>query len=201
MEILEFVKVFGRLADINTDDNQPCQTTKQIGKADVMLTQFDFLISVLDEEAECYQRLLACIQAEKRAIVDMDFDQLAELGGQKECMLLQLRQLSARRSQSLQKLTLDMALPLQDITLDQLSQQAPIPYGGELQRCRSQLRKVLALLGSETDNVKQLVNHGLALVRGSYQMITQLLDANPVYHSSGNMQPAAATGRFHNSDY
>ena len=105
-----------------------------------MDNHFDRLITVLDKEAGCYQKLLACIQAEKKAIVDLDFDALAKFSGQKETMLLQLRQLSARRVEALRELAEDLALPSPGITLEQLSRQAPVPYGGELQRCRRRLR-------------------------------------------------------------
>lgn len=171
------------------------------GKANVMHTQLDRFITLLDEETEFYQQLLACVQNEKQAIVDLDFDRLAAIGNQKERTLLHLRQLSGKRARAVQELCQKMALSPQDITLRQLSKAAPLPYGKKLQHCRNQLRKVLESLGQENTNVNQLVHHGLALVRGSYYMIAQLLDANPVYRASGNLQPASATGRFHNSDY
>lgn len=209
---VEIIKVFGWLADITSDDCRACgsgnlhrgidfQLIENTGKANVMHTQMDRLITLLDQETECYQELLACVQTEKQAIVDMDFTGLAAIGSQKESTLVNLRQLSAKRTRAVRAICEKMALSAQNLTLGQLSQQVPLPYSQELQRCRKQLRNVLQSLGDENNSVKQLVHHGMALVRGSYQMITQLLDANPVYRASGNLQPAAATGRIHNSDY
>lgn len=166
-----------------------------------MHTQLNRLITLLDAEAEFYQNLLACIQSEKQAIVDLDFDKLGDIGRQKEAMILRQRELAQKRDQAFVQLSAGMAMPSSEMTLAQLSRQAPSPYDDQLLRCRSRLRELLASLGAENDSVQQLVNHGLALVRGSYHLISQLLDANPVYHCSGNLQPANATGRFHQSDY
>jgi hypothetical protein len=68
-------------------------------------------------------------------------------------------------------------------------------------RRRKRLRDLVAMLSVENDHVQQLVRHGLALVRGSYQLITQVLDTHPVYHSTGNLQPSTSTGKFHQGDY
>ena len=166
-----------------------------------MHRQFERLISMLDAEAEHYQNLLACTQDEKRAIVNLDFDQLTEIGRHKEALILELRRLSEHRSRAVKGLSASMALPPNELTLGQLSEEAPLPYRGELQRCRSRLRSLLELLTNENTNIKQLVQHGLALVRGSYHLIAQMLDASPVYQCSGNLQHAAATGKFHQRDY
>jgi hypothetical protein len=166
-----------------------------------MQIQFDRLIALLDAEAEFYQKLLGCIQTERQAIIDLDFDLLGDIGRQKETMLLKQRELAEKRDRLLTQLTTEMDLTAGEMTLAQLSQQAPSPYNEELRRCRSRLRNLVAALGVENEHVQHLVNHGLALVRGSYHLITQLLDANPVYHSSGSLQPASSTGRFHQCDY
>ena len=166
-----------------------------------MHTQFKRLIALLDEEAEFYQKLLGCIQTERQAIIDLDFELLGDIGRQKETMILKQRELAKKRDQALMQITGEMTATTEEMTLEQLSRRAPSPYNEELQRCRSRLRDLAASLGAENEHVQQLVNHGLALVRGSYHLITQLLDANPVYHSSGNLQPASSTGRFHQSDY
>lgn len=166
-----------------------------------MHDKFDRLIRLLDDEAEIYKDLLDCVQKEKQAIVDLDFEKLGDIGRQKEDMLLKQRGLADKRDQVLNKLTDDLDLTTSEMTLNQLSAQAPLPYRKELRRCRRQLRDLLASLGTENAQVQHLVAHGLELVRGSYQLIAQLLDANPVYRSSGNMQPVASTGRFHQKDY
>jgi len=166
-----------------------------------MHIQFEHLISLLDAETEHYQNLLACTRDEKRAIVNLDFDQLTEIGRQKEAVTLKLRRLSEHRSAAVKELSAGLAMPPDDLTLGRLSEEAPFPYRQELLRCRSVLRNLLELLIDENASVKQLVRHGLALVRGSYRLIAQMLDDSPVYQCSGNLQPATAAGKFHQRDY
>jgi flagellar biosynthesis/type III secretory pathway chaperone len=166
-----------------------------------MQTHYHRLITLLDAEADFYQDLLACVQNEKQAIVEMDFDRLGELGSLKEQMLLKQHEFAQARDRTLKEICDNSAESCGLPTLSELSQQAPSPYSQALQRRRRRLRDLVASLSVENDHVKQLVHHGLALVRGSYQLMTQLLDVNPVYHSTGNLTPAAPTGKFHQGDY
>jgi hypothetical protein len=171
------------------------------GKANTMDTRYDRLMAILDEEADFYQDLLACVQNEKRAIVEMDVDRLGELGRLKEQMLLKQHEFVRARERLLRQFCDDPALPTGDLTLRQLSHQVPQPYQDAIRRRRRRLRDLVASLSVENGHVAQLVQHGLTLVRGSYQLITQVLETHPVYHSTGNLQPAASTGKFHQGDY
>ena len=105
-----------------------------------MHTQFKRLIALLDEEAEFYQKLLGCIQTERQAIIDLDFELLGDIGRQKETMILKQRELAKKRDQALMQITGEMTATTEEMTLEQLSRRAPSPYNEELQRCRSRLR-------------------------------------------------------------
>ena len=166
-----------------------------------MSNHFDRLLIELDEEEAAYQDLLRCTQDEKQAIVALDAEALNRIGRHKADLAVQLRLLAEKRGQTLQVIAENLALPIDALTLRRLSEAAPPPYGGKLRRCRDRLNSLAQLLGEENDHIRRLVNHGLTLIRGSYQLITQLLDASPVYRASGDLQPAGTTGKLHQSDF
>jgi len=167
----------------------------------MMKTLFVRLIALLREETEAYRALLLCIQKEKRAVIDTDLAGLGEIGKQKERHLETLRSFDEQRHLALQALAEGMLLPVGELTLQRLSENAPPPYGEQLQRCACQLRDLMGSLQVENAGLKQLVAQGMELVRGSYNVIAHLCNASTVYRASGSLQPAAATGRFHHGEY
>jgi hypothetical protein len=55
-------------------------------------------------------------------------------------------------------------------------------------------------LQDATRQNKFLMSHSMQLIEGSYNLLNNLMAANPVYYSSGNVKNNAQTGKLLNGD-
>jgi hypothetical protein len=124
------------------------------------------LIGLLEHAAELYQSLFAVVQNDKNAVVDLDLQQLNEACKAKDNLLLKLRILEEQREQIMVRMADEIGCSPQGLTLTQLS-----------------------LLVDESYARMQLI-------QGSYNLLSNLMAANPLYYRSGNVQKTDQTGKL-----
>ena len=154
------------------------------------------LIGLLEHTTELYQSLFAVVQNEKNAVVSLDLQQLNEACKAKDNLLLKLRILEEQREQVMVRLAAEIGCSSQGLTLTQLSLLVDESYG---RRLTSLSRDLLALIQSLQDATQQnkfLMSHSMQLIRGSYNLLNNLMAANPLYYRSGNVQNTDQTGKL-----
>jgi flagellar biosynthesis/type III secretory pathway chaperone len=154
------------------------------------------LIGLLEHAAELYQSLFAVVQNEKNAVVGLDLQQLNEACKAKDNLLLKLRILEEQREQIMVRMADEIGCSPQGLTLTQLSLLVDESYARKL---TDRSRDLLTLIQSLQDAMQQnkfLMSHSMQLIQGSYNLLSNLMAANPLYYRSGNVQKTDQTGKL-----
>ena len=154
------------------------------------------LVALLEKEANLYQALLSLIFDERNALIDSDLARLNAAGKEKENLYLKLRILEEQRSQLLTQLARMMACPSSELTLSRLSQKLTTPYADRLNDCSRNLVSLLEKVQKASRHNKGLFNHSIELIRGSFNLFSNLLASGPVYYRTGDIQKSNHTGAF-----
>jgi flagellar biosynthesis/type III secretory pathway chaperone len=154
------------------------------------------LSGLLEQETELYQALLAAIDEEKRAVISSNLTQLNETTKVKENLLLKLRILDEQRSHLLRKLADLLGESKEALSLKKLSQMVEIPHASRLERCRMKLISLIANIQAANQRNRDLFSHSLELVKGSMNLLNNLMASSPVYFRTGNIQQRDQTGKI-----
>ena len=156
------------------------------------------LIGLLEHTTELYQSLLAVVQDEKNAVVGLDLQQLNDACKAKDNLLLKLRILEEQREQVMVRLAKEIGCSPQGLTLTQLSL---LVEESRARRLVNLSRDLLTLIESLQDAMQQnrfLISHSMQLIKGSYNLLNNIMVANPVYYRSGNVKNTNQTGKLLN---
>ena len=154
------------------------------------------LIGLLEHATELYQSLFAVVQNEKDAVVGLDLQKLNEACKAKDNLLLKLRILEEQREQIMVRMADEIGCSPQGLTLTQLSLLVDESYARKL---TDRSRDLLTLIQSLQDAMQQnkfLMSHSMQLIQGSYNLLSNLMAANPLYYRSGNVQKTDQTGKL-----
>ena len=160
----------------------------------------DRLLESLEHAIELYQSLFRVVQNEKDAVVGLNLQQLNETCKAKDNLLLKLRILEERREQLIARVAAELGRSPQGLTLTELSQLVDEPYAYRLRDRSTDLMALIHALQDATQQNKFLMSHSMQLIQGSYNLLNNLMAANPVYYRSGNVQNNAQTGKLLNGD-
>lgn len=158
------------------------------------------LFGLLEHTTELYQSLFAVVQKEKDAVVGLNLQQLNEACKAKDNLLLKLRILEEQREQLMDKLAVVLNRGPHEISLTQLSNLVQEPYAGRLRTCSSKLLSLIQELQEANQQNKMLLSHSLELVKGSYDLLNNVMAANPVYYRSGDLHKNRPTGKLLSGD-
>ena len=154
------------------------------------------LSGLLEQETELYQALLAAIDEEKRAVISSNLTKLNETTKVKENLLLKLRILDEQRSHLLRKLADLLGESKAALSLKKLSQMVEIPHASRLECCRTKLISLIANIQAANQRNRDLFSHSLELVKGSMNLLNNLMASSPVYFRTGNIQQRDQTGKI-----
>ena len=154
------------------------------------------LIGLLEHTTELYQSLFAVVQNEKNAVVGLDLQQLNEACKAKDNLLLKLRILEEQREQVLARLADEIGCSARGLTLSQLSLRVDESYACRLVELSRNLLALIQSLQDATQQNKFLMLHSMQLIQGSYNLLSNIVAANPIYYRSGNLKNTNQTGKL-----
>jgi flagellar biosynthesis/type III secretory pathway chaperone len=158
------------------------------------------LLGLLDRETQLYRSMLDVIEGEKEAAVRSELNALNEAVAEKENLMAALRKIEEQRRGLMARLAEALGYPLKDLTLKKLSQLVDPPFAGRLQRAGTNLLSVLNQVQEANQRSKLLFEHSLDLLRGTFNLLNELLSANTVYYRTGNIHSSHSTGKCVSSD-
>ena len=158
------------------------------------------LLGLIDRETQLYQSVLAVIDREKEAAVRSELNALNEAAAEKENLMAVLRKFDEQRRGLMKRLAEALGYPLKDLTLKKLSQLGDEPFAGRLKRAGANLLCVLNQVQEANQRSKLLFEHSLDLLRGTFNLLNELLSANTVYYRTGNIHSSHSTGKCVSSD-
>ena len=160
----------------------------------------DKLLGSLAQATELYQSLFRVLQNEKDAVVGLNLQQLNEACKAKDNLLLKLRILEEQREQIMDRVRVEFGRSTHGLTISELSLLVDEPYAERLRERSADLLALIQALQDATRQNKFLMTHSMQLIKGSYNLLNNLMAANPVYYQSGNVQKSMQTGKLLNGD-
>ena len=158
-------------------------------------SKLEQLISLLTQETEIYRSMLDVVDREKDAAVRSDLDALQQSAFEKENLIAEIHQKETLRRQCVLDLAAGLGLSDQDLTLTQIIHGVDEPFAGALRRVSDNFSQVLKKLQTANERNKLIVEHSLTLLRGSFQLLNELLTPSTVYYRTGNLQSLKSTGK------
>jgi len=165
-----------------------------------MNSTLDQLIGLLRQESRLYRSLLVVIDQEKEAAVRSDVNALNQAGIDKENYLAEIKIKEKGRRQLVAHLAAERGVAAADLTLSRLSDGADNPQAAILRRVSREFLSLLRQVQAANRRNRQIVEHSLALLRGSFNLLNELMTPNMVYYRSGNIQSAKSTGKCVSSE-
>lgn len=166
-------------------------------KMDLMINH---LIGVLKQESKLYQSMLGVIEREGKAAVRSELNSLIDAREDKENILMKLRLLEEQRIKVVRKVAKAFGYPQRDVTLTAISQLVDEPLAAQLKQAGTDLSSLLHTLIEANHRNKQLFEHFLELIKGSFNLLSDLTRSDTVYYSTGSIQRNYQTGRCVNGD-
>jgi len=166
-------------------------------KMDLTINQ---LLNVLERESELYRSMLTVIDKESKAAVRSDLNALTKAEGEKESLLVKVRLIEEERIRWVREIAETLGYPPRGVTITMISQLVGEPFAGRLSQAGTNLSTILNTVKDANHRNKQLFAHSLELLRGSFNLLSELTRSDMVYYRTGNMQRTYQTGKCVNGE-
>jgi len=166
-------------------------------KMDLMINQ---LLRFLERESELYRSMLTMIDKESKAAVRLDLKGLTKAGEEKQNILEKLRLVEEKRIRLVREMADALGYPPRDCTITTMSQLVGEPFAGRLSQAGAYLATVLNTVKEANHGNKQLFMHSLELLRGSFNLLSDLTQSDMVYYRTGSVQRTYQTGKCVNGE-
>jgi flagellar biosynthesis/type III secretory pathway chaperone len=153
------------------------------------------LLDILSRETELYQAMSTVLNKEKDAAIQSELIALNEAEIEKENILVALGLLEEQRRNLATSLADSFGYPARDINLTQISQMVAEPFANRLKQAKSDLSAWLESVQAANQRNKLLFEHSRALLRGSFNLLSELRAPNPIYYRTGAIQNTSASGK------
>ncbi len=160
-------------------------------KTEEMLEQ---LLGILSRETELYRAMSAVMKKEKDAAIQSELIVLNEAEIEKENILVALGLLEEQRCQLVTCLADTLGYPSRDMNLTRIAKLVGEPFAGRLEQARTDLADLLESLQVANQRNKQVFEHSRELLRGSFNLLSELRATNPIYYRSGAIRNNRASG-------
>jgi flagellar biosynthesis/type III secretory pathway chaperone len=143
---------------------------------------------------------LTVIDTESKAAVRSDLKGLTKASEEKENILVKLRLIEDQRIRLVREMAEALAYPPLDFTITKISQLVGEPFAGRLSQAGADLSTVLNTVKNANHRNKQLFEHSRELLRGSFNLLSELTQSDMIYYRTGNVQKTYQTGKCVNGD-
>ncbi|MBE9544444.1 MAG: flagellar protein FlgN [Proteobacteria bacterium] len=161
-------------------------------KTEEMLEQ---LLGVLSRETELYQAMSTVMNKEKDATIQSELIALNETQIEKENILVALGLLEGQRRNIVTSLADTLGFPARDMNLTKISQLVGEPFAGRLKQARFDLSALLESVQAANQRNRHLFEHSRELLRGSFNLLSELKAPNPIYYRTGAIQNTSVSGK------
>jgi flagellar biosynthesis/type III secretory pathway chaperone len=166
-------------------------------KMDLMIQQ---LLGVIEEESDIYRSMLTVIDKESKAAIRSDVIALTAAGEEKENILVKLGLIENQRRRVVNEMADALGYPPGDFTITKISQLMGEPFAGRLNKAGDELLTVLNTVKAANCRNKLLFEHSRELLRGSFNILSELTRSDTVYYRTGNIQRTYQTGKCVNGE-
>lgn len=154
------------------------------------------LLDVLDAQSALFGELLDVLDTERQALVDADPAALNETTKEKETLLARMKALEQERLGTVEDLAAAFSVQDPRPDLADLVKRAPRACAASLSERQRRLSGQVAAIEEANRSNGRLLNHGLALIRGSIRLLDQLCAPHSIYQRSGQVSSGQGSGRM-----
>ena len=153
------------------------------------------MLDILRRETELYQAMSGVMDKERDAALQSNLIALNEAGIEKENILVALGLLEKQRLDLVTDLAGQLGYPNAELSLARISQMVDEPFAGQLQQVRLDLSTIVGSVKDANQRNKQIFEHSRELIRGSYNLLSEMAATNPIYYPSGAIQNTFSVGK------
>ena len=153
------------------------------------------LLGILSRETELYQEMSLVMNKEKDAAIQSELIALNEAQIEKENILVGLGLLEEQRRNLVTSLADSLGFSDRDMNLTKISQRVGEPFASRLKQARSDLSALLESVRAANQRNRQLFEHSRELLRGSFNLLSELKAPNPIYYRTGSIQNTSVSGK------
>ena len=149
-----------------------------------MTSALDDLVGILGEQAQHLRRLLPLLERQERALLAADARAVLELTESQAFVTAELRVLEGKRRALAARLTAELGLPRETLTISALLAQIP-SAPSELTRVRAELRDVGARVVTLTRRNAFVLERSIGYVSDLLRAVVDAAAPLPTYAASG----------------
>jgi flagellar biosynthesis/type III secretory pathway chaperone len=157
-----------------------------------ILTQ---LLGILSRETELYGAMSRVMDKEKDAAIQSDLIALSEAEIEKENILVALGLFEKQRLALITDLAESLGYSSGELNLTRISKIVGEPFGRRLEQAGLDLSRLLETLQAANQRNKQIFEHSRELLRGSFNLLSAVMDCQPIYYRTGTIQNAVSAGK------
>ena len=153
------------------------------------------MLDILRRETELYQAISEVMDKEKDAALQSNLIDLNQAGIEKENILVALGLLEKQRRDLLSDLAGMLGYPDRELNLSRISQLVDEPFAGQLQQARLDLTTIVESVQASNRRNKQIFEHSRELIRGSFNLLSEMVASNQIYYRTGAIQSTSSVGK------
>jgi flagellar biosynthesis/type III secretory pathway chaperone len=153
------------------------------------------VLDILRRETELYQAMSSVMDKEKHATVQSDLVALNEAEIEKENILVALGLLEKHRLDLVVALADTLGQSSRELNLAGIIQVADEPFARRLKQARFELSTIVESVQVANQRNKQIFEHSRELIRGSYNLLSEMVAPNSIYYRTGTVEKSVSLGK------
>lgn len=153
------------------------------------------MLDILRHETELYQAMSGVMDNERDAALQSNLIDLNQAGIAKENILVALGALEKQRCDLLTDLADILGYPDRELNLSRIAQLVGEPFAGQLEQARLDLTAIVESVQGSNRRNKQIFEHSRELIRGSYNLLSEMVTSNQIYYRTGAIQNTVSVGK------
>lgn len=162
----------------------------------MMNENLEKLIDVLVSESRLYEKLLAILGSELKALRAASMDQLEETNGEKGQVLNEIRKQELQRIDLFSALMADLGEANENARLDDLLRRTPAPWAGRLMDVKKQLQQIVRRVHESNARNRGFIEEIGGVIDGLFSGLREVFAEPATYGNGGkvNGQPLGGGG-------
>jgi flagellar biosynthesis/type III secretory pathway chaperone len=155
----------------------------------------DDLLESLRGLEDHYRSLLLILENEKKTILKQDTENLISITFEKQSIIKELQRLEDRRMKNMHLVSDALDLSDENPNLSKLLRILKTPHLLQMQTCRLRLLDLMEKVQGANKQNRTLLLNAVELVKGSRELLNNLIVPETVYHKTGRCQNFSQNGR------
>lgn len=159
-----------------------------------MNEKLEVLIDVLESESRLYEKLLAILGSERKALRTANMERLEVANGKKGLVLNEIRKREIQRIEVFSTLMAELGESSESARLDDLLRRTPAPWAGRLMEVKKRLRKTTRLVRESNEYNRSFIQEIGGVIDGLFSGLREVFAGPATYGNGGKMSGSSLNG-------